>query len=94
MIFKLGELFCGPGGIGYAAINANISKKNFAIQHAWATDYDKDACDTYRFNVSPKSPKSVICEDVRNLDIEKLEPIDAFAFGFPCNDYSVVGEQK
>ena len=24
----------------------------------------------------------------------KLAPIDALAFGFPCNDYSVVGEQK
>ena len=26
--------------------------------------------------------------------MEKLSPIDALAFGFPCNDYSVVGEQK
>ena len=25
---------------------------------------------------------------------EKLSPIEALAFGFPCNDYSVVGEQK
>lgn len=24
----------------------------------------------------------------------KLKPIDALAFGFPCNDFSVVGEQK
>lgn len=24
----------------------------------------------------------------------QLAPIDALAFGFPCNDYSVVGEQK
>lgn len=26
--------------------------------------------------------------------MEKLSEIDALAFGFPCNDYSVVGEQK
>ena len=26
--------------------------------------------------------------------MDKLTPIDALAFGFPCNDYSVVGEQK
>ena len=26
--------------------------------------------------------------------MSKLAPIDALAFGFPCNDYSVVGEQK
>ena len=27
MIFKLGELFCGPGGIGYAAKSATITDK-------------------------------------------------------------------
>ena len=26
--------------------------------------------------------------------MDQLAPIDALAFGFPCNDYSVVGEQK
>ena len=26
--------------------------------------------------------------------MNQLSPIDALAFGFPCNDYSVVGEQK
>ena len=26
--------------------------------------------------------------------MSQLAPIDALAFGFPCNDYSVVGEQK
>ena len=26
--------------------------------------------------------------------IDSLPPIDALAFGFPCNDFSVVGEQK
>ena len=38
--------------------------------------------------------ESVICEDVRKLDITSLGEIDALAFGFPCNDFSVVGEQK
>jgi len=28
------------------------------------------------------------------LDIDELGEIDAFAFGFPCNTYSIVGEQK
>jgi DNA (cytosine-5)-methyltransferase 1 len=35
--------------------------------------------------------------DVRKLDTSAsgpLGPIDALSFGFPCNDYSVVGEQK
>ncbi len=94
MIFRLGELFCGPGGIAWGATNANIEDKSYVIKHQWANDYDKDTCDTYRHNICPNDPKSVYCEDVRKFDMSKLVQIDALAFGFPCNDYSVVGEQK
>lgn len=34
------------------------------------------------------------CCDVRDLDISALGPIDAFAYGFPCNSFSHVGEHK
>ena len=37
-------------------------------------------------NICPNEPDSVICGDVRKLDIDKLSEIDALAFGFPCND--------
>lgn len=94
MKFKLGELFCGPGGLAYGAINANINNEEFGIVHEWATDYDRSTCDTYIHNICPENPESVICEDVRKLDINSLSTIDALAFGFPCNDYSLVGEQK
>ncbi len=94
MIFKLGELFCGPGGIAMGAINARIANGDFSIVHQWANDYDADTCNTYRKNICPHSPNSVYHEDIRGLDLNKLTPIDALAFGFPCNDYSVVGEQK
>lgn len=94
MIFRLGELFCGPGGIALGAKNARIEDSNFRIVHTWANDYDSDTCDTYRNNICPNSLNSVLHGDVRKLDMEKLPPIDALAFGFPCNDYSIVGEQK
>ena len=97
MNFKLGELFSGPGGIGYGAISAKIEKSSFRISHAWATDYDSDTCTTYIKNICPKNPESVICKDIRKLNFQKLleiSPIDGLAFGFPCNDYSIVGEQK
>lgn len=93
-VFRLGELFCGPGGLAYGAANAKIERKNYGITHAWANDYDSDTCRTYRHNICPNEPDSVICGDVRKLDLESLPPIDALAFGFPCNDFSVVGEQK
>jgi DNA (cytosine-5)-methyltransferase 1 len=89
-------LFCGPGGIGLGAKLAEVEKGGikYSISHQWANDYDKDTCETYRTNLSPDRPNSVKCQDVRKLDISKLGPIDALAFGFPCNDFSVVGEQK
>lgn len=99
MNFKLGELFCGPGGLAFGAKSANFRRSNkfFSISHAWATDYDKDSCATYRHNICPDNPASVVCRDIRKLRLEvlkKISDIDALAFGFPCNDFSVVGEQR
>ncbi|MDR1687296.1 MAG: DNA cytosine methyltransferase [Clostridiales bacterium] len=96
--FRLGELFCGPGGIAYGATTAQIENFDFGIVHQWATDYDKDTCDTYSNNICPMNQNSIVHGDIRMLDIEKdlggKGDIDALAFGFPCNDYSAVGEQK
>lgn len=94
MEFKLGEFFCGPGGLALGATTARIEDPTYRIMHEWATDYDKDTCETYRHNICPGNPQSVIHEDVRKLKMERLSAIDAFVFGFPCNDFSVVGEQK
>jgi len=99
MKFRFGELFCGPGGLALAAGQAGFdhSGSAFAIEHAWANDYDADTCMTYRKNICPDNPESVVCGDIRKMDFGMLgdiSPIDALAFGFPCNDYSVVGEQK
>ena len=93
-VFELGELFCGPGGLAYGATHASISNPAYKIVHKWASDYDRDTCDTYIGNICPFSASSVYCEDVHTLDIKKLGSIDALAFGFPCNDFSLVGEQK
>lgn len=93
-VFRLGELFCGPGGLALGAISASIENPEYKIIHKWANDYDRDTCNTYKNNICPDDPESVICEDVHFLNIAKLGDIDALAFGFPCNDFSVVGEQK
>ncbi len=92
--FRLGELFCGPGGLASGAMNAHSDDFNYSIIHAWANDYDPDTCETYRHNICPESPTSVYCSDVRDLDIKSLGPIDAFAYGFPCNSFSNVGEHQ
>lgn len=93
MKFRMGELFCGPGGLAFGALQAQIENPEYRIIHQWANDYDKSTCETYIRNICPNNPESVICEDVHFLDINSLGPIDALAFGFPCNDFSVVGEK-
>jgi DNA (cytosine-5)-methyltransferase 1 len=105
MKFKLAELFCGPGGLGSAAKKSVVKSKNhrlFSIEPVWANDIDRDTCDTYLKNIhgiatdaaDGKKDRFVICGDVRKVDFEKDVPdFDALAFGFPCNDFSIVGEQ-
>ena len=96
---RLGELFSGPGGIALGAKWAHFQPNGsaYSISHAWATDYDKDTCETYRNNICPDKPKSVLSRDIRKLDLEDLaeiSEIDGLAFGFSCNDFSVFSEQK
>ncbi len=97
MKFQLGELFCGPGGLAWGAKQAKIKqqKENFTVSHQWANDYHTDSCETYKHNIiGNENAASVICADVRELDITSLTPITAFAYGFPCNDFSIVGEHE
>lgn len=93
-VFRLGELFCGPGGIACGAMRSISDDGKFRVTHAWANDYDADTCKTYTRNICPDRPETVHCGDVRDLDIAKLGEIDAFCYGFPCNSFSNVGEHK
>ena len=97
--FTLGEFFCGPGGIALGAIKSGKSTSgdgiSYSVSPSWATDYDNDTCQTYSTNIHGSiGHKGVIHSDVRELDISKLDECDGFAFGFPCNDFSIVGETK
>ena len=95
--FKLAEFFSGPGGLGYGASLAKVNSNNtsYSIEHAWASDYDKDSCQTYKNNIKVKN---IFCEKVENFFklVDKKEitlpEFNCFAYGFPCNDFSNVGE--
>ena len=81
-------------GAKRAKIQNNNFEFEYDIKHSWANDYDQDTCATYKKNICPNNADSVICQDIKTLDLTKLSPVDIFAFGFPCNDFSLVGEQK
>lgn len=94
---SIAEMYCGPGGIALAATRAKIKigANLLSFQHVWATDYDPDTCQTYAQNILRHSTGSqIICKDVRHLKIEDLPEVDGFLYGFPCNDFSSVGESK
>jgi len=92
----MGELFCGPGGMALGAFSAKfgLNGLNYSFIHEWACDNDLDSCNTYKNNLCPNSENSVMNIDVSKLNIKKLSNIDILAFGFPCNDFSIVGEAK
>ena len=89
--YRLGELFCGAGGMALGASLAHYD--GYGFEHVWATDIDPDSCRTIKGN-KVVQPGRVEVADVRDLNIGALPAIDGLVFGFPCNDFSAVGERR
>lgn len=104
----MGELFCGPGGLSLGALIASKrtgEARNLRIKPMWAVDRDLSACTTYRRNIHPHhsadadfSTGPVLNSDVNEpgllSKLEEISAIDILSFGFPCNDYSLIGERR
>lgn len=89
--YHIGELFVGAGGLALGAHEAKAGSNRFC--HVWATDIDQDSCQTLDHNI-PIPEGGVLCCDVQDIDLEKLPSIDGLVFGFPCNDFSMVGDRQ
>ena len=66
----------------------NLSDESDGITELSSSKYAK--------NIANKQDNDfrVICEDINKLDIESLPYVDGFLYGFPCNDFSNVGETR
>lgn len=96
-IFRLAELFSGPGGLGLGAKFAKVNDKlgfEYLIKSVWANDIDEDSCKTYSKNIHNGSLTKTVCSPVEKINFKNVPAFDALAFGFPCNDFSIVGKQK
>ena len=104
VVFKVGELYSGPGGVGMGAALAEVVKdgRRYSTAPVWVNDFDSDSCETWERNVlryyREHKDYGGDCEvmpcDVRAIDIDALADVDGLMFGFPCNDFSIVGEHK
>jgi DNA (cytosine-5)-methyltransferase 1 len=64
------------------------------LRNILVPEYDDGAKLVESATALPANGGGVVHQNVHDLDIDALGEIDGFAFGFPCNDYSLVGEWK
>ncbi len=82
-MLRFGELFAGAGGMA-------LGLKRAGLEPTWAVDWNEDACATYRNMIGGHA----ICDKVENVRFSEQAKVNGLAFGFPCNDFSMVGERK
>ena len=93
----IAEMYCGPGGIALGAALSKITHqgKQYSYRHSWATDYDHDTCRTYSLNIlKSQNDSRILCADIKTLNLGSLPSVVGFLYGFPCNDFSNVGETR
>jgi len=82
--FKLAELFAGTGAFSLAFEN---TKK---VETAYANDFCKKSEIIFNENFSIK----LDCKNLNDIDEKNIPKMDILTAGFPCQPFSIAGEQK
>ena len=85
---KILSLFAGCGGMDLGFLMAEHSKLGYEL--AWANDYEKPACETYKKNFN----HDIVCGDIWDIDLDKVPKADVIVGGFPCQDFSALRGKK
>jgi len=89
------SLFCGCGGADIGIIGGfSYNKQNYEnlpFKINYAVDIDKKAIATYKENFSNCD---VVCDDIKNINVESIPQCDVLVGGFPCQSFSTVNPTK
>lgn len=102
--FYVGSFFAGVGGICLGFMQAENSKAEYEM--LWANEIDAYACETYRTNFTHtllEGDVNFVLHPENSDDVERYtalheklfeKPIDVLNGGFPCQAFSIAGEQR
>ena len=90
-MLKIAELFCGAGGFAEGA-------KKAGFKHVWGVDNHEDSCKSFENNQKCKSFNEDIINFSKTSNLKAVKKdhgnINGLLFGFPCNDFSLVGKNQ
>ena len=80
---KVCSLFSGCGGLDLGFVKAGY-------EIIWANDFDKYAVQTYRENFGDH----IVHKDLNEVDLDSIPRHDILIGGFPCQPFSMMGDEK
>ncbi|MBN3032673.1 MAG: DNA cytosine methyltransferase [Candidatus Saganbacteria bacterium] len=80
---KIVSLFSGAGGLDLGLTQAGH-------EIIWANDHDKDAVETYKYNIG----NHIIEKDIEKINLSEIPPCDVVVGGFPCQGFSLANTRR